>query len=192
MGPKIASLIEKHIGVDAVAIFDSACAEVYSAGVCTKEEEELARNTYFRNADHDEPNSAKWQRVLRLGSKPIGAIVLSGIDLNPLMVDAIASLVTAAFERTRSFEKESRAEAARQSEQLRTTALDGLAHAFKTPLTVILTSATGLLEMRNLSSAQAELVELIDQHATGLNALTTHLLRMAKLESSEIKLRPEN
>jgi two-component system sensor histidine kinase KdpD len=63
-GPKIASLIEKHVGVDAVAIFDSACAEVYSAGVCTKEEEELARNTYFRNTDHDEPNSAKWQ-ILR-------------------------------------------------------------------------------------------------------------------------------
>ncbi|HXX76723.1 MAG TPA: ATP-binding protein [Nitrospiraceae bacterium] len=191
-GPQIASLIEKAIGVAAVAIFDSAFAEVYSAGACSKEDEESARNTYFRNTNHDEPKSYKWQRVLRLGSKPIGAIVLCGIDLNPLMVDAIASLATAAFERARAFEKESRAEAARHSEQLRTTVLDGLAHAFKTPLTVILTSASGLLELRNLNPAQAELVELIDQHATELNAMTTHLLRMAKLESSEIQLRRED
>jgi two-component system, OmpR family, sensor histidine kinase KdpD len=34
-------------------------------------------------------------------------------------------------------------------------------------------------------------VELIDQHATHLTALTTHLLRMAKLESAEIRVRSE-
>jgi two-component system sensor histidine kinase KdpD len=107
------------------------------------------------------------------------------------MVDAIASLVTAALERARSFEKESRAEAARQSEQLRTAVLDSLAHAFKTPLTVILASTSGLLEMNHLIPSQAELVQLIDQHATHLTALTTHLLRMAKLESAEIRTRPE-
>jgi two-component system sensor histidine kinase KdpD len=109
--------------------------------------------------------------------------------MNPLMADAIASLAATALERTHAFDKESRAEAARQSEQLRTTVLDALAHAFKTPLTVILTSTSGLTEMNDLNPAQAELVQLIDQHAIQLNALTTHLLRMAKLESSKIRLR---
>jgi two-component system sensor histidine kinase KdpD len=107
------------------------------------------------------------------------------------MVDAIASLVTAALERARSFEKESRAEAARQNEQLRTAVLDGLAHALKTPLTVILASTSGLLEMNRLIPSQGELVQLIDRHAMHLNALMTHLLRMAKLESAEIRIRPE-
>jgi two-component system, OmpR family, sensor histidine kinase KdpD len=117
--------------------------------------------------------------------------VMSGNDLNALMADAVASLVSGAFERIRSFEKETRVEAARQAEQLRTTVLDGMAHAFKTPLTVILTSASGLLEMKSLDAVQAQLVTLIDEHATRLSALTSHLLQMAKLDSKEIHLRRE-
>ncbi len=188
-GQQIASLIKNNIGVDAVTIFDATLAAFFAAGTCTKEDEQLARNTYLLNKDSDDAQSHDWQRVMRSGSNPIGAIVMRGIDLNPRMADAIASLVSAAFERVRSFEKESRAEAARQAEQLRTTVLDGLAHDFKTPLTVILTSASGLLEMNSLSPAEAELVGLIDEHATRLNALTTHLLRMAKLDSADIQLR---
>jgi len=190
-GPQIASLIEKHIGVASVAIFDANAAEFYTAGACMREEEDLARSTYFLNDNYHAPNSFTWQRVLRLESAPIGGIVMSGNDLNALMVDAVASLIAGAFERVRSFEKESRAEAARQTEQLRTTVLDGLAHAFKTPLTVIRTSASGLLEMKSLSAPQAQLVALIDEHATRLNALTSHLLRMAKLDSKEIHLHRE-
>jgi two-component system, OmpR family, sensor histidine kinase KdpD len=190
-GPRIASLIETNIGVDAVAIFDPDVAGLYTAGKCMKEDEELARSTYLSDSVHDELEAYRWRRVLRSGSKPIGSLVLCGMDLNPLMVDAIASLVTTALERAHSFEKESRAEAARQSEQLRTAVLDSLAHAFRTPLTVILTSTSGLLEMNHLIPSQAELVQLIHQHATHLTALTTHLLRMAKLESAEIRVRSE-
>jgi two-component system sensor histidine kinase KdpD len=190
-GPQIACLIEKNIGVDAVVLFDAGVARLDTAGTCTKEDEELARSTYFRNTNHDDRELFRWQRVLRLGSTPIGAIVLSGADLTPLIVDSIASLTATALERARSLAKESRAEAARQTEQLRTAVLDGLAHAFKTPLTVISTCTSGLLEMKTLSPAEAELVELMDQHSTRLSALTTHLLRMAKLESAEIRLRRE-
>ncbi len=190
-GPQIANLIKKNLGVDAVAIFDSALVRLDTAGTCTKEDEELARSTYFRDANHDDLELCKWQRVLRLGSTPIGAMVLCGTDLTPLLVDAIASLTAAALERARLFDKESRAEAARQTEELRTAVLDGLAHAFKTPLTVIRTCTSGLLEMKTLSPAQAELVEMIDQHSLWLNAAATHLLRMAKLESAEIRLQRE-
>jgi len=190
-GAQIASLIEKHIGVDSVTIFDGSAAALYTAGACTKDDEALVRSTYLSNASHDNRESLRWQRVLRVQSNPIGAIVLSGNDLNSLMVEAVASLVAGALERMRSFEKESRAEAAHQTEQLRTTVLDGLAHAFKTPLTVILASASGLLEMKSLDPPQAQLVALIDEHATRLNALTSHLLRMTKLDSKEIHLRRE-
>jgi two-component system, OmpR family, sensor histidine kinase KdpD len=190
-GPQIAALVKKHVAIDAVAIFDSSAAELYAAGSARKEDKESARSAYFLNQDHDAPERNMWERVLRVHANPVGAIVLSGAGLNSLMVDAITSLVASAFERARAFEKESRAEAARQTEQLRTTVLDGLAHAFKTPLTVILTSTSGLIEMKELSPAQAELVGLIDEQANKLNALTTHLLQMAKLESAEIRLCPQ-
>lgn len=190
-GPQIASLIKKEIGAEAVAIFDGDGAKVYTADDCVEEEVEMARNAYFKETNRDQERPRTWQRVLRISTKPIGALVLRGPDLTPLMVDAVASLVTAALERARSFEKESRAEAARQTEELRTTVLDGLAHAFKTPLTVIKSSASGLLEMNHLEPPQRELAELIDQHASLLSALTTHLLRMARLDSAEIQIHPE-
>ena len=191
-GSQIATLIKRNIGADAVAIFDSASAGLHIAGTCTKEEEKSARSVYFNDTARDDLQACRWHRVLRVGRKPIGSLVIRGGTVTSLMVDAVASLVAAAFERSQSFEKETRAEATRQSEQLRATIVDGLAHAFKTPLTVILTSTSGLLEMRQLSPSQADLVELIDQHASRLNALTSHLLRMAKLESAEIRLRPED
>jgi two-component system, OmpR family, sensor histidine kinase KdpD len=187
-GAQIASLIEKHIGVDSVAIFDGLTAELFTAGSCTKEDEEFARTTYISNANHESRDPARWQRALRSESNLIGALVMSGGNLSSLMVDVVASLVASAFERVRSFEKESWAEAARQTEQLRTTVLDALAHTFKTPLTVILTSASGLFEMNSLSGPQAQLVGLIEEHATQLSALTSHLLQMAKLDSKEIRL----
>jgi two-component system, OmpR family, sensor histidine kinase KdpD len=190
-GSQIASLIQKNIGADAVVIFDATVPRSYAAGSSTQEDEELARSTYFQKTNNDCVNSSKWQRVLHTGSQPFGALVLSGDRLTSLMVDAIASIVTVVFERSRAFEKEMQAEAERQSEQLRTTVLDGLAHAFKTPLTVILASTSGLIETRQLTESQAELVGLIDQHANRLSGMTNHCLQMAKLESAAIKLRPD-
>ena len=190
-GPQIARLIITNVKVDAVALFDSTFVRSDTAGPCTKENEDLARNAYLGNTSHDDLKSQKWIRVLRVGASPIGALVLCGGELTPMIVDAVASLVASAVERARSFEKESRAEAVRYSEQLRKTVLDGLAHAFKTPLTVIHTGTSGLLEMRNLNPAQTELVEMIHQESTELNVLTDRFLRMAKLESTEVQLQRE-
>ena len=57
---------------------------------------------------------------------------------------AIASLCAIALERARSFEKETRAEAARQAEQLRSAVVEALAHQIKTPLCVIQAASSSL------------------------------------------------
>jgi two-component system, OmpR family, sensor histidine kinase KdpD len=186
-GAQIALLIQTNVGADGVVIFDATIPRLYAAGSWTQEDEELARSAYFQNTNSDCLNSSRWQRVLYNGSQPFGALVLSGDRLTSLMVNAIASLVTVAFERARSFEKEMQAEAERQSEQFRITVLDGLAHAFKTPLTVILASTSGLIETGQLTELQADLIGLIDQHANKLSGLTNHCLQMAKLESKAIE-----
>ena len=69
----------------------------------------------------------------------------------PLIATAIASLVAVALERGHSFDRQCHAEAARQSEQLRTAVLEALAHEFKTPLTIIHTVSSGLLAAGDLS-----------------------------------------
>jgi two-component system, OmpR family, sensor histidine kinase KdpD len=190
-GAQIVAHIRDVVQVDGVSIFDAARARMDAAGPNTLELELLARDTYLRDADHDDSAVRTWRRVLRPGTKPTGAIVLRGAELNPLMADAIASLTAIALERARSFEKQSHAEAARQSEQLRTAVLDALAHAFKTPLTAIRTASSGLLEAGGLDPAQEDLVTLIDEESDKLTNLSTRLLQTAKLDASETKVRKE-
>jgi two-component system, OmpR family, sensor histidine kinase KdpD len=188
-GPQIVELIIRHIDLDSTAIFDSTFARSDCAGGHHIENQQRVRDAYLTNVSHDDHESREWLRILHTGSRPIGAIVLCGGNLNPIMVDAITSLVATALERFRSFEKESHAEAIRYAEQLRKTILDGLAHAFKTPLTVIHASASGLLEMNHLNQTQTELVELIHGQSTHLDGMTNRFFRMAKLESTEVQLR---
>ena len=69
--------------------------------------------------------------------------------------------------------------------------LDALAHAFKTPLTVICTASSGLLEMGTLDKTELELADLINEESINLNQLCTRLLQTAKLEASNVTLRTE-
>jgi two-component system sensor histidine kinase KdpD len=107
---------------------------------------------------------------------------------SPVTNNAIASLIAITFDRYRSFANESRIETERRTEQLRSTVLDGLAHAYKTPLTAIRAASTGLSEMGHLSEAQAELVALIDEQSGQLGSLTTRLLTTARLDAGEVKI----
>jgi two-component system sensor histidine kinase KdpD len=190
-GSQIVAQIRDVVQVDAVALFDAGLARVDATGADNPELEALARETYLQDRNVDQVDLMTWQRVLRPGTSSIGAIVLRGINLSPLLADSIASLTAIALERARAFEKQSHAEAARQSEKLRTAVLDALAHAFKTPLTAIRTASSGLLEAGHLDPAQEDLVTLIDEESEKLNALSTRLLQTAKLEASDTKLRKE-
>jgi two-component system sensor histidine kinase KdpD len=190
-GSQIVAKIRDVIQVDAVGLFDAARVRVDTSGSDRAEMEALARETYLVDRNVECPDLMTWQRVLRPGASSIGAIVLRGMNLSPLQADSIASLAAFALERAQAFEKQSHAEAARQTEKLRTAVLDALAHAFKTPLTAIRTASSGLLEAGRLDPAQEDLVTLIDEESDKLSALSTRLLQTAKLEASETKLRKE-
>lgn len=191
VGPQIAAFVQQAIQVDSVALLDSSSAQVYARGSPAPDLEQAARQAWLRDRNEDNPEQHTWSRVLRLGYKGIGAIALRAGEMSPIVADAIASIAAIALERSRSLEKETRAEAARQSEQLRTAVLDALAHAFKTPLTTILAASSGLLEAGTLSPQQAELVTLIDDQSVVLNDLTTRLLQTARLEGAAIHLHRE-
>jgi two-component system, OmpR family, sensor histidine kinase KdpD len=191
VGPQIARFIQQAIQVDAVALFDPSPAHVYSAGSPGSGLEENARNAWVMDKNVDDAEGHTWSRVLRLGHKGIGSIALRATHMTPIVADAIASIAAIAMERSRSLEKETRAEAARHSEQLRTAVLDALAHAFKTPLTTIMAASSGLLETGSLNPREAELVALIEGQSVVLNDLATRLLQTARLEGAAMHLRPE-
>jgi two-component system, OmpR family, sensor histidine kinase KdpD len=187
-GPQMAALIRSIFGLEAVAVFDADLNEVYPTGEWFADLEETVRNICVFGTVRDDPETGLIRRVLRVGNMPIGALLVRG-ELCESTSNTIAALIAITFDRYHSLANEMRMESEKRAEQLRTTVLDSLAHAYKTPLTAIRAASTGLIEMGGLNAAQSGLVSLIEEQAEELNGLTTRLLQTARLESQT--LRPE-
>src|ERR1035438_504626 len=184
-GQQLAELVHDIFALEAVAVFDAELHHVYPAGHWNADPRELAQNVYYFGTSDDDPKTGLGRRVVRLGTVPIGSLVVRG-HTSPLTNSAIASLIAIVFDRYRAFANENRIETERRTEQLRSTVLDSLAHAYKTPLTAIRAASTGLGEMGHLSPGQAELVALIDEQTELLGNLTTRLLTTARLDAGEV------
>jgi two-component system, OmpR family, sensor histidine kinase KdpD len=191
VGAQLTRLIADTFHVDTVALWDAREVRMDKAGKGAIPDDEV-RAAYFHELSENDLVSCKFKRVLRLGTRPVGSIYIagpsSGSCLDPRSVDAIASLSAIALERAHSFAAESNAEAAKRSEQLRSTVLDGLAHAFKTPLATIQSASSGLLEINRLEYPERELVSLIDEQATRLAKLTNQVLRTAELDQGQLEV----
>ena len=190
-GPQLAVLARSIFDLEAVAVFDADLREISQAGEWFDNLEEILQNIYFFETASDDRESGQIRRVLHMGKLPIGAMLLRG-ETSALTSDAIASIIAITFDRYHAFANESRTESARRAEQLRTTVLDSLAHAYKTPLTAIEAASSGLTAMGNLTPAQAGLVALIEEQADQLNQLTTQLLKTARLEASDLAPKKES
>ena len=160
-GQQLAELARSIFRVESVAIFDADLHEVYKSGNWTDDLDDVLQNICIFETVSDDSETGLSRRVVRMGNLPIGAMLLRG-ETRGQMASTIASIVAITFDRYHAFANESRTESARQTEQLRTTVLDSLAHAYKTPLTAIGAASEGLSAMGNLSPSQAGLVSLID------------------------------
>ena len=186
-GPQLAVLIQRIFHLRAVALFDSRLGRQDRVGDWLADEEDRAKECYLRGVAQDDPLMQLSERILQPGPRPIGTLVIRG-RISPLVADALAALAAIAIDRYQAFEKEDRAETARQREQLRSAVMDALAHDFKTPLTAIQTASSGLLELGGLTGSQVNLVTLIDEETSRLSKLCTRLLKTAKLEPTLIGL----
>jgi two-component system sensor histidine kinase KdpD len=189
-GPQLAVLIHRIFGVQAVALFDKTSGRQDRMGDWGVDEQDLAKECWLRGAGTNDIRSGTSYRIVRNASESLGAIALRG-ELNPLVVDALASLTAIAFDRHRSFGKEEQADESKKSEQLRTAVMDSLGHELKTPLATVQTATSGLLELGGLNDSQFELVKLIDDEIVRLSELGTRLLLTAKLESKQVE-QPED
>jgi two-component system sensor histidine kinase KdpD len=186
-GPQLTLLIYQVFAVEAVALFDANSAKCDRAGVWAEGETDLAKECLLSHTEGFDPVTRTSRRQLRIGGVTIGALAIRG-EIDPLVTDALASLTAIALDRSVSFEKENRIEAAHQTERLRAAVLDSLAHAFKTPLTAIQTANAGLNEVGPLNSAQKELVSLVEAETSELGQLSTRLLQTAKLDAEDVNV----
>lgn len=194
IGKQLACLIESIFKAEVVALWDAREARMDRAGSKFVADDEV-RAIYFDELSESDPLSCCFKRVLRLGTRTVGALYIAGSAsdsfLDSRSADAIASLAALALERAHSFFTETNAEAIRRSGQLRSTVLDGLAHAFKTPLATIQTASAGLLEIPHLDPAEKELASLIEGEAVRLANMTNKVLETAELDEADFRLEYE-
>lgn len=189
-GEQLADFIREAFSMEAVAIFDMDLTKTYNAGHWFANPENNLRNICMFERSSADPETGLVSEVLRIGTLPIGSLLLRGEISRPL-VSSIANLIATTFDRYHSHANLNRVESAREVERLRTTVLDSLAHTYKTPLTAIRAAATGVIEIGSLSKAQAELMAVIEEQTSVLNELTMRLLTTARLESHDLSLHKE-
>jgi two-component system, OmpR family, sensor histidine kinase KdpD len=183
--------IVEGFGVEAAAIFLCNRPDIYRSSI--------ARNVLDRHdlqlvAMRGEPQIDAERGVifmpLRMGLRVVGTMGLSGAQLSRETLESMSSLIAIATERAGAVEKLSKAEAARESEQLRSALLDSVTHEFRTPLTGIKASVTSLLSNPGLNEAQRlELLTVINEESDRLNHLVGEAAEMAQLDAHKVELR---
>ncbi len=129
---------------------------------------------------------------LRLGSRILGSLGISGPVLSRESLEAMGTLIAVAIERAHAIEMVGKTEAAREGERLKSALLDAITHDFRTPLTSMKASVTSLLSPAKLDEAQRdELLHIIDEECDRLNRLVGEAAEMARLEAGEVKLQLE-
>ncbi len=128
---------------------------------------------------------------LRIGVRPRGVLLLSGVALSLPTLEAIGGLVSVALDRARAVEEATRAESAKQSERLRTMMMDSITHEIRSPLTAIKVSISTLRTNHVDPSSTAELFEVIEEETDRLNRLVAQSVEMAQLDTLEVTMNLE-
>ncbi len=199
---ELLNLIPRYIvesfGIRSAAISLSSRADVYRSGptIDGLESQDLQLICLRGEPRFDAARELAFM-PLRMGMRVVGCMGVSGSLLSRQTLEAIGSLVAISIERAGAVEKLSRAEAARESEQLRSVLLDSVTHEFRTPLTAIKASVTSLLGSPSQSSSHSpeerqELLTIINEESDRLNRLIGEAAEMAQLDANKVEFRFES
>ena len=187
---RIAHQIAQIFDLPAVALYDRDTGGVYHGGPeDLSAVDEKLKQVALQGTLLSEEAERTVVTAVRLGGEPIGSLAVRGALLSDTALQAIANLVAIGLEKMRGQEAASRAEAARESEELKSTLLDAIAHEFKTPLTSIKAAASALLSTpAPQPEQQRELVTIVDEEADRLGRLVTEVTQMARIEAGKVRL----
>ena len=193
IGGQIASELARICEIPAVAIYDRASDQIYCSGVeeLSGVESRLRETTRTGLQLKDEETRTTFAAITLQGHSR-GSVAIRGAELSNAALHALLNLIAIGLENARSRQIVTRAQAAQQSEEFKSTLLDGLAHEFKTPLTSIKAATTALLAA-NVSDVgqQQELLTIVDQEAERLSRLVTEATRVARIEAGNIQVNRE-
>src|SRR5262249_45366337 len=194
-GASLPAAIARHIadafGLEAVGIYHRRGDTMSRAGPHDiPDGEALLREVARRGEAIDDPGGLK-AIAIQLGGQSIGSVALMNATLSDTVLHSIANLAAIGLERARGEEAAARAEAARQSSELRATVLDALAHEFKTPLTSMKAAANGLLASATVPAHDRELAAILDEDLDRFQSLVTDAIQMLRIDAGDFAVHRE-
>jgi two-component system, OmpR family, sensor histidine kinase KdpD len=177
-------------GAKAAALLLSEGQEIfYSPGASSQIDAARLKASLSYSEIHAEADKSLSFIPLRMGIKIIGTIAISETALSEATLESLGSLATIAIERARAIEQVGRIESLRENERLKSALLDAITHEFRTPLTAMKISVTGMLSDLNFDREQCrDLLVMIDEGCDRIDQLVGEVSEMSKLESGEIQL----
>jgi two-component system sensor histidine kinase KdpD len=186
---KLADIFE----LSAAVLFDRRAEEFYRAGPSDFDGlDDQLRDAALTGSSFSDGHRSRTITAVRLGSEPIAALALQGAQMPDSVLQGIGNLVAIGLERAQAQDLASQVEAARQSEKLRTTLLDAMAHEFKTPLTSVIAATTALLDNPDQGAlSRTELLKIADEEAHRLKDLIDDSVEMGRLDTADIRVQAE-
>ena len=190
---QLARKLAEVFGLHAVVLYDRRAGEIHRAGPSDFDGlEDQLRDAASQGTSFFDPERKRLITAVRLGSEPIASFAIQGAFMQDSVLQGISNLIAIGLERARAQDLAHQVEAARRSEQLRTTLIDAMAHEFKTPLTSIRAATTSLLSSPDQPmESRNELLAVADEEAQHLQILIDDAVDMARLESDHLQVRRE-
>ena len=186
--------IARHLAdafeLQAAGVYDQRADVSAWAGARERRDlDDRMREVARRGASVNDPSGIVITSV-QLGGAPIGSVAVSERRLTDTVLQSVANLVAIGLERSRAVEATAKAEAARESSELRATVLDALAHEFKTPLTAMKAASSDLLSTCPQPQHTKELAAIIDEETDRLGSLVTDAVHMLRIDAGDFVVRP--
>lgn len=187
---EIANAIAQVFELPGLAFYDRTTERIHRAGPQDiPVDDAKLRDTALQGTVFHDSASRTAVIPISLGGQPVGSLGIQGTQVSETALHAIGNLTAITLERAHAQDAATRAEAARQSEELKSTMLDALAHEFKTPLTPIKAAVTSMLSDVDVSPTHQELLRIVDEEADRLNSMLTEAIQMSRIEAGQLQLR---
>jgi two-component system sensor histidine kinase KdpD len=181
--------VVQALGAEAAAFFDRDSGQVFRAGSSEVQMPDgKLKDAALQGTVMYDAGARSFLMPVSLGGHVRGSLAIVGGSLSETAAHALANLVAITLEREAARESAAQAEAAQESEKLKSTLLDALAHEFKTPLTSIKAAATALLSEKPQSNAHRELLTVVEEESDRLSDLVTEAIQMARIEAGKLQL----